>query len=80
MSAICGEHPSDIWRKLMKSDRTDYKTATYLLLLDRKLRGLSLRISSSAKSHLKSEVMYCGLNISLKVSKNCFMFFLLFIV
>ncbi|XP_060820291.1 maternal embryonic leucine zipper kinase-like [Bombus pascuorum] len=55
MSAICGEHPSDIWRKLTKSDRTDYKTATYLLLLDRKLRGLSLRISSSAKSHLKSE-------------------------
>lgn len=56
MSAICGENTSDIWKKLIKSDRTDYKTATYLLLLDRKLRGLSLRISSSAKSHFKSEV------------------------
>ncbi|KZC09817.1 PREDICTED: maternal embryonic leucine zipper kinase-like [Dufourea novaeangliae] len=55
MSAICGEHASDIWKKLVKSDRTDYKTATYLLLLDRKLRGLTLRISSSAKSHFKSE-------------------------
>ncbi|XP_016921262.1 maternal embryonic leucine zipper kinase-like [Apis cerana] len=55
MSAICGENTSDIWKKLVKSDRSDYKTATYLLLLDRKLRGLSLRISSSAKSHFKSE-------------------------
>ncbi|CAL7934142.1 unnamed protein product [Xylocopa violacea] len=55
MSAICGEHASDIWKKLVKSDRTDYKTATYLLLLDRKLRGLSLRISSSAKSYFKPE-------------------------
>ncbi|XP_017797210.1 PREDICTED: maternal embryonic leucine zipper kinase-like [Habropoda laboriosa] len=55
MSAICGEHASDIWKKLVKSDRTDYKTATYLLLLDRKLRGLSLRISSSAKSHFRPE-------------------------
>lgn len=55
MSAICGENTSNIWKKLVKSDRTDYKTATYLLLLDRKLRGLSLRISSSAKSHFKSE-------------------------
>ncbi|XP_033332129.1 maternal embryonic leucine zipper kinase isoform X1 [Megalopta genalis] len=55
MSAICGENASDIWKKLLKSDRTDYKTATYLLLLDRKLRGLSLRISSSAKSYFKPE-------------------------
>ncbi|XP_076239401.1 maternal embryonic leucine zipper kinase [Calliopsis andreniformis] len=55
MSAICGEHALEIWKKLVKSDRTDYKTATYLLLLDRKLRGLSLRISHSAKSHFKSE-------------------------
>ncbi|XP_054002994.1 maternal embryonic leucine zipper kinase-like [Hylaeus anthracinus] len=53
MSAICGEQASEIWKKLVKSDRTDYKTATYLLLLDRKLRGLSLRISSSAKTHFK---------------------------
>ena len=55
MSAVCGEHALDIWKKLVKSDRTDYKTATYLLLLDRKLRGLSLRISTSAKSRFKSE-------------------------
>ncbi|XP_076628518.1 maternal embryonic leucine zipper kinase [Colletes latitarsis] len=54
MSAICGEQASDIWKKLVKSDRTDYKTSTYLLLLDRKLRGLSLRISSSAKTHFKT--------------------------
>ena len=55
MSAVCGERALDIWKKLVKSDRTDYKTATYLLLLDRKLHGLSLRISSSAKAHFKSE-------------------------
>ncbi|XP_015183258.1 PREDICTED: maternal embryonic leucine zipper kinase-like isoform X2 [Polistes dominula] len=53
MSAICGENSSDIWNTLAKSDRTDYRTATYLLLLDRKLRGLSLKISSSARSHIK---------------------------
>nr|XP_050844638.1 maternal embryonic leucine zipper kinase-like isoform X2 [Vespula vulgaris] len=53
MSAICGEHSSDIWNILAKSDRTDYRTATYLLLLDRKLRGLSLKISSSAKSYFR---------------------------
>ncbi|XP_029046965.1 maternal embryonic leucine zipper kinase-like [Osmia bicornis bicornis] len=55
MSAICNEHASEIWKKLVKSGRTDYRTATYLLLLDRKLRGLSLRISSSAKSHFRAE-------------------------
>ncbi|XP_076173673.1 maternal embryonic leucine zipper kinase [Ptiloglossa arizonensis] len=55
MSAICGEQASDIWKKLVKSDRTDYKTSTYLLLLDRKLRGLSLRISSFAKTRFKPE-------------------------
>ncbi|KAK1134826.1 hypothetical protein K0M31_007597 [Melipona bicolor] len=67
MSAICGEHASDIWRKLVKSDRTDYRTATYLLLLDRKLRGLSLRISSSAKSHFKSECEEGGNSIITKL-------------
>lgn len=56
MSAICGESNTDIWKKLMRSDRTDYRTATYLLLLDRKLRGLSLKIA--AKSHLKPEMVY----------------------
>lgn len=53
MSAICGEHSMDIWKILAKSERTDYRTATYLLLLDRKIRGLSLKISSSTKSYLR---------------------------
>lgn len=56
MSAICGESNTDIWKKLMQSDRTDYRTSTYLLLLDRKLRGLSLKIAT--KSHLKPEMVY----------------------
>lgn len=55
MSAICGESNTDIWKKLMRSDRTDYRTATYLLLLDRKLRGLSLKIAT--KSHFKPEMV-----------------------
>nr|XP_012134964.1 PREDICTED: maternal embryonic leucine zipper kinase-like isoform X1 [Megachile rotundata] len=67
MSAICSEHTSEIWKKLVKSDRTDYRTATYLLLLDRKLRGLSLRISSSAKSQFRSECEG-GLNILTKLN------------
>ncbi|XP_011632923.1 maternal embryonic leucine zipper kinase-like [Pogonomyrmex barbatus] len=54
MSAICGRSSADIWKKLVQSDRTDYKTATYLLLLDRKLRGLSLKLTST-RSHLKQE-------------------------
>lgn len=57
MSAICGERSIDIWTKLVKSDRTDYKTATYLLLLDRKLRGLSLKVTSITKSYLKQEIV-----------------------
>ncbi|XP_011875951.1 PREDICTED: maternal embryonic leucine zipper kinase-like isoform X2 [Vollenhovia emeryi] len=56
MSAICGGNSLDIWKKLRQSDRTDYRTATYLLLLDRKLRGLSLKIPSVTKSHLKQEM------------------------
>lgn len=57
MSAICGENNTDIWKKLVQSDRTDYRTATYLLLLDRKLRGLSLKIASVTKSHLKQKMV-----------------------
>ncbi|XP_066594464.1 maternal embryonic leucine zipper kinase-like isoform X2 [Prorops nasuta] len=53
MSAICGERVEDIWKRLSKSDRTDYRTATYLLLLDRKLHGLSLKIPNSVKSQFK---------------------------
>ncbi|XP_011305523.1 maternal embryonic leucine zipper kinase [Fopius arisanus] len=53
MSAICCESMEDIWKALSKSTRTDYRTATYLLLLDRKLKGLSLRISSSSRSHFR---------------------------
>lgn len=47
----------DIWKKLVKSDRTDYRTATYLLLLDRKLRGFSLKITPITRSYLKTEVV-----------------------
>lgn len=57
MSAICGGNSTEIWKKLVQSDRTDYRTATYLLLLDRKLRGLSLKITSAMKSHLKQEMV-----------------------
>lgn len=70
MSAICGEQASDIWKRLLKSDRTDYKTATYLLLLDRKLRGLSLRISSSAKSHFKPQCGAVGNSIITKLDRS----------
>ncbi|KAG5312296.1 MELK kinase, partial [Acromyrmex insinuator] len=56
MSAICGGNSIDIWKKLVQSDRTDYRTATYLLLLDRKLRGLSLKIAPITRSHLKQEM------------------------
>ncbi|XP_024886388.1 maternal embryonic leucine zipper kinase-like [Temnothorax curvispinosus] len=56
MSAICGRNSTDIWKKLVQSDRTDYRTATYLLLLDRKLRGLSLKLTSTMRSHLKQEM------------------------
>lgn len=56
MSAICGGNSIDIWKKLVQSDRTDYRTATYLLLLDRKLRGLSLKIMS-ARSRLRQEMV-----------------------
>lgn len=56
MSAICGEHSMDIWKKLIKSDRTDYKTATYLLLLDRKLRGFSLKMVPITRSYLRTEM------------------------
>ncbi|KYN02334.1 PREDICTED: maternal embryonic leucine zipper kinase-like [Cyphomyrmex costatus] len=56
MSAICGGNSIDIWKKLVQSDRTDYKTATYLLLLDRKLRGFSLKIGSTMRCHLKQQI------------------------
>lgn len=57
MSAICGENSADIWNKLVRSDRTDYKTATYLLLLDRKLRGLSLKVATATRSYIKQEMV-----------------------
>jgi len=57
MSAICGENSADIWRKLVQSERTDYKTATYLLLLDRKLRGFSLKITSVTRSQFRQETV-----------------------
>ncbi|KAK0097232.1 hypothetical protein PV326_002815 [Microctonus aethiopoides] len=48
MSAICGEKTDDMWKILSTSARMDYGTATYLLLLDRKLRGLSLKLCPSS--------------------------------
>lgn len=56
MSAICGENSTDIWKKLVQSDRTDYRTATYLLLLDKKLRGYPLKITP-VMSYLKQEMV-----------------------
>ncbi|XP_063994655.1 maternal embryonic leucine zipper kinase-like [Diachasmimorpha longicaudata] len=56
MAAICAESVEDIWKALSRSKRTDYRTATYLLLLDRKLKGLSLRISSASRSHFRREL------------------------
>lgn len=57
MSAVCGEHSIDMWTKLATSDRTDYRTATYLLLLDRKLRGLSLKVTPVTRSYLRPEAV-----------------------
>ncbi|XP_012283740.1 maternal embryonic leucine zipper kinase [Orussus abietinus] len=56
MSVICGEDSDHIWEALTKSNRTDYRTATYLLLLDRKLSGLSLRIPSATRPYLRQAV------------------------
>lgn len=55
MSALCGDSGEDLWRRMVQSNRTEYKTATYLLLLDRKLRGQSLRLSTFPKSQFKEE-------------------------
>ncbi|XP_033230073.1 maternal embryonic leucine zipper kinase-like isoform X3 [Belonocnema kinseyi] len=55
MSAFCGDFEEDLWRQMVQSNRTEYKTATYLLLLDRKRRGQSLRISTFTKSQFKQE-------------------------
>ncbi|XP_046492633.1 maternal embryonic leucine zipper kinase [Neodiprion pinetum] len=56
MSAICHEDREHIWQKLMEGSRTDYRTATYLLLLDRKLRGLPLRLSSASRTHFRGKL------------------------
>ncbi|XP_020293502.1 maternal embryonic leucine zipper kinase-like [Pseudomyrmex gracilis] len=70
MSAICGENSADIWNKLVRSDRTDYKTATYLLLLDRKLRGLSLKVATATRSYIKQEMN--GANVPREIVINNF--------
>ncbi|XP_034948803.1 maternal embryonic leucine zipper kinase-like [Chelonus insularis] len=54
MAAICDETIDNLWNSLLKSMRSDYRTATYLLLLDRKRKGLSLRIFPASKSSLSS--------------------------
>lgn len=65
LSAICAEDKEIVWKSLIESDRTDYRTATYLLLLDRKLRGLPVKISSNSRSHLVKVVRL----------STCFFFF-----
>lgn len=67
MSAICGGNSTDIWKKLVQSDRTDYRTATYLLLLDRKLRGLSLKITSATRSRFKQEMVSKKKNVKYEI-------------
>lgn len=57
MAAISGDSSTDIWKKLVQSDRTDYRTATYLLLLDRKLRGLSLKIAPVMRPYFKQGIV-----------------------
>lgn len=57
MSAICGDSSADIWNVLVQSSRRDYRTATYLLLLDRKLRGCSLKVTPVTRYHLKQETL-----------------------
>lgn len=47
MAQYNGVTPDDMWRHL-KRWRYDYHTATYLLLLSKKNRGLRLKLNSSA--------------------------------
>lgn len=49
MNNICGDNIFDIWSILNKSSRTDYRTATYLLLLDKKLKGQLLKSTNYPK-------------------------------
>lgn len=51
LSDICDENIDDIWNILSKSKRTDYRTATYLLLLDKKIKGYSFKSSNYGKYH-----------------------------
>ncbi|XP_057336554.1 maternal embryonic leucine zipper kinase-like [Microplitis mediator] len=55
LSEICYDSAENIWESLLNSTRNDYKTATYLLLLDRKNKKLPLRISSASYCYLLSE-------------------------
>lgn len=49
LKAVCTKSHDEIWKKISENDRSDYTTATYLLLLDRKRRGLSICLSSKLK-------------------------------
>ncbi|KAH0552300.1 maternal embryonic leucine zipper kinase-like [Cotesia glomerata] len=55
LSEICYDSVQNIWESLLNSTRNDYKTATYLLLLDRKSKRLPLRIYPGAYCYLLSE-------------------------
>lgn len=58
LSEICYDSVENIWESLLNSTRNDYKTATYLLLLDRKNKKLPLRISSASYCYLLSEASF----------------------
>lgn len=58
LSEICYDSVQNIWESLLNSTRNDYKTATYLLLLDRKSKRLPLRIYPGAYCYLLSEVCF----------------------
>lgn len=57
MSSMCGEDVENIWTELMESSRTDYRTATYLLLLDRKQRGLPLRLPTASRNYFRNKLV-----------------------
>lgn len=57
MSSMRGEDRENIWEELVESSRTDYRTATYLLLLDRKQRGLPLRLASATRTYFRGKLV-----------------------
>ncbi|KAG8035265.1 hypothetical protein G9C98_001755 [Cotesia typhae] len=52
LSEICYDSVQNIWESLLNSTRNDYKTATYLLLLDRKIKTLITQLDNSPRRPL----------------------------